>query len=106
MDQFDRDAILADEAEYQAFFSEMINSNRLVDQPGLGVVKQWIGKGSASLSAKQWVVVEILVKENIIERCTRCSGIIPWSERYDAKFTNNGYCGYCAHTLQKLLDED
>src|SRR5690348_14090945 len=101
MDQYDRDAIAAEEGNYHAFFGEMIRSGRLVDQPGLGVAKQWIAQGS-SLSDKQWYVVKALIDEHVIDKCERCSGEIPWSERHDARFLTGGLCSFCYQQKQKL----
>lgn len=105
MDQYDREAIGTEEDNYHAFFGEMIRTGRLVDQPGLGVAKQWIGQGSSSLSEKQWYVVKGLIDEYVIEKCGQCSGTIPWSERYDARFLTGGLCSWCYNRKQKLDQE-
>ena len=95
-----KEKMLEDEASGVEFVRELI-AREMLDDPARGVAKLWLNEGEAVLSDKQRYVLEKYVfGPYVTERCTRCSGSIPWGEMLGA-YDNGGLCGYCAHVMSK-----
>jgi len=88
------------DAEINDFLVTLIELEA-IERAALGIAKQVLDKGYASLSPKQEQVFDrYIIAEFTRERCERCGQAIPWSEMYDA-YDNGGFCGFCAHMLSK-----
>lgn len=91
---------IEDDGGYNDFLQQIIDGEHL-EGASLGIVKQVIDRGVASLSDKQKYVFETQVLDEFtISECSECGGEIPWSEMYVAA-VDTGMCSYCAHMVQK-----
>ena len=79
-----------DEMEYIYFLTQLVNGKG-IEGAALGIAKQTIDKGRASLSDRQREALDGFVNQRLIEVCVVCHQTIPWSERYEAMDT-----GRCA----------
>lgn len=91
------------EDDFEGFVEDLINSNRLNDTQS-GVAKRMLDKGYDSLSDKQKYVFDHAIEDNYVDECQRCASEIPWCEMMEA-LDNGGYCNYCQHMMEKLLEE-
>ena len=91
------------EEDFEGFVSDLINSGRLNDTQS-GIAKRMLDKGYESLSDKQKYVFDQAIKENYVDECQRCAIEIPWCEMMES-LDNGGYCNYCQHMMEKILEE-
>jgi hypothetical protein len=82
----------ADEDGLDEILRYLINAGEL-EGAALGVAKQIVGHGTASLSPRQQTVLEAIKEEHFVAECERCGGDIPLSEMLFAM--DSGLCGWC-----------
>ena len=88
------------EFEMRDFVKELIDQNQL-EGSALGIAKQFLDQGEESLSDKQkYVFQKNVIDEFVTKECTLCRLEIAWEEMSFA-YDNGGFCGYCAHLLDK-----
>ena len=62
-------------------------------------------KGFDALTIKQkYVFNKEVIKINSVNECERCAIAIPWCEMLAAT-DNGGFCSYCAHMKEKIMNE-
>jgi hypothetical protein len=89
-----------EESGMQDFVKELIDQNRL-EGAALGIAKRFLDQGEESLSEKQkYVFQKNVIDEFVTKECTLCGLDIPWEEMNFA-YDNGGFCGYCAHLIDK-----
>jgi hypothetical protein len=89
----------ADELENKKAFLRRLISRGHLDQAALGVTRQVIDRGEASLSLKQRFVFKHDVLDVFVTaECKGCGSNVSWSEMYPA-YHNGGYCARCAYNL-------
>jgi hypothetical protein len=76
-----------------------LEHGRSDDRMVIGITKQVIDRGEASLSLKQ----KFAFKQNVLDvfvtaECKTCGSNVPWSEMYPA-YHNGGHCARCAYNL-------
>lgn len=89
---------------FNGFLNEVLNSGSL-DEPAKGITRLVIDRGLAALSDKQkFVFTRDVLDVYTVEKCTRCSAPVPWSEMYAAT-DNGGLCNYCQHMSERIENE-
>jgi hypothetical protein len=81
-----------DELEFIYFLKELAKSGQL-EGAALGIAKQTITKGQASLSDKQAEILNAVVEKIKVKQCPKCHQDIPWSEMFYA--IEKGTCAAC-----------
>jgi uncharacterized membrane protein len=81
-----------DEMEFIHFLKQLVESSRL-DGAVLGITKQTIARGQASLSAKQNTILQAEIEKIVVKKCPVCHQDIPWSEMFYA--IEKGTCAAC-----------
>ena len=97
------DNIRFNEEDFNGYLYQLIESGKL-DSMQLGIAKLVIDKGYEILSPKQRKVFDHMIDTNAIGCCRRGACDIPWCEMFEALY-NGGYCNYCQHMMEKLVDE-
>ncbi|MDY2883698.1 MAG: hypothetical protein SOT71_13695 [Romboutsia timonensis] len=91
--------------DFNSFLKDLIDIGCL-EGSALGITKKVINNGFDYLSDKQkYVFLQYVIIPNYIENCKRCNTEIPWCEMLNASYEGNGYCGYCSHMEEKLMEE-
>jgi hypothetical protein len=98
---------LNDELEdKKTFLRRLIDDRHLEHGPfddrlAIGITRQVIDRGEASLSPIQKRVFKLEVLDVFVTaECKGCGSNVPWSEMYPA-YHNGGYCAHCAYHLYK-----
>jgi hypothetical protein len=78
-----------------------LEHGRSDDRMVIGITKQVIDRGEASLSLKQ----KFAFKQNVLDvfvtaECKGCGSNVPWSEMYPA-YHKRGQCAHCAYSLYR-----
>lgn len=101
---FAKEQMMRDEERGVEFVRALVEGGYL-DGAALGVARQWLDKDEDSLSERQaWVLEHHVLAPFVTDSCARCGQAIPWSEMLAAR-DNGGYCGWCQHQWERMLDE-
>jgi hypothetical protein len=85
----------------KAFLRQLIGGGHL-DRPALGITRQVIDRGEASLSQIQKRVFKLEVLDVFVTaECKGCGSNVLWSEMYPA-YHNGGYCAHCANSAYRI----
>lgn len=92
--------------DFLNFLQELIDYDMIEKAtPSYGITRMVIDGRYNELSDTQWkVFVEYVAEPNYVDECARNGCDIPWCEMI-AAIDNGGYCGWCAHMLEKLEDD-
>jgi hypothetical protein len=78
-----------------------LEHGRSDDRVAIGITRQVIDRGEASLSSGQTFLFKREVLDVFVTAtCKGCGSNVPWSEMYSA-FLSGGYCARCSHNLYR-----
>jgi hypothetical protein len=76
-----------------------LEHGRSDDRVAIGITRQVIDRGEASLSPGQTFLFKREVLDVFVTaECKTCGSNVPWSEMYPA-YHNGGHCACCAYNL-------
>lgn len=88
---------------FEEFINSLIEDKRFKDKKEEGIAKFVLDKGYKELSEKQKFVFRESLSHYTQNDCSRCGLEIPWEEMYESWY-NGGFCGGCAHQINKEKD--
>jgi hypothetical protein len=78
-----------------------LEHGRSDDRVAIGITRQVIDRGEASLSSGQTFLFKREVLDVFVTAtCKGCGSNVPWSGMYSA-FLSGGYCARCSHNLYR-----
>ncbi|MGH4138271.1 hypothetical protein [Clostridium sp.] len=90
------------EDDFNEYLQQLLDSDMIEGDTGIGIAKKVLDDGYDLLSAKQKkAFIFYVINPNYIKECSRCLTAIPWCEMVNSLDEGDEYCGYCSHMEAK-----